>query len=195
MKIQFVKSSILIAFIALIATPSVLKAQGGIKAGLNASTLSFDKMNEKRERFGYHVSVFTNVNLVDGFMSLQPEVGFSTQGTAFKSSNERQRLNMNYVNLHVPLSFKLSNVDLQVGPYVGYLASKPNYEINDVTILTDAFKKVDVGLSGGLNYNFDKYFVGLRYSQGLMDVTKDNSRALLGSAKNAVGQVSFGYRF
>jgi hypothetical protein len=37
--------------------------------------------------------------------------------------------------------------------------------------------------------------IGVRYNQGFIDVTEDNSRALLGSGKNAVGQVSIGYMF
>jgi hypothetical protein len=37
--------------------------------------------------------------------------------------------------------------------------------------------------------------IGIRYNQGFIDVTKDISRPYLGAGKNAVAQVSFGYKF
>jgi hypothetical protein len=198
MKKHFKMTNILAlyALICMLTTPSVLKAQFGIKAGLNTTNLSSDNLKEKGEKLGFHASAFVNTPLTaDGFISLVPELSFSTQGTSFKPQNTRQRLNMNYVNFHLPVSFKLSNIDLQVGPYASYLASKPNYAIDDVVVVADAFKKFDTGLSAGLNYNFNKYFIGLRYIKGLVDVTNDNARLVLGAAKNSVGQVTIGYKF
>ena len=90
----------------------------------------------------------------------------------------------------------MSAFDLQVGPFASYLISTSDYTAyNDNKIVVDAFKKFDVGLTGGLSYNFSNMMIGLRYNQGFIDVTEDNARLLLGSGKNAVGQVSLGYKF
>lgn len=103
---------------------------------------------------------------------------------------------MNYLDFLLPVAFKLGSIDLQVGPFASYLLSTPDYmAFNDRTIISDAFNKFDAGLTAGLSYYFNKLMVGIRYNQGFIDVTQDNAQLLLGNGKNAVGQVSLGYKF
>ena len=190
--------SVLAIMVSLFFTPSVSNAQTqfGIRAGLNATNVSFKSLPNKSERFGYHVGVFADVPISPGFVSLQPEISYSTQGTSFKPANERQTLNLNYVDLLLPVAFKLSMFDLQVGPFASYMTSKPNYTYYaDNKVYTDGFKKYDVGLTAGITMNVNKFLIGLRYNQGFVDITQDNARVVLGSGKNAVGQVSVGYKF
>ena len=183
----------------LMSTSFVTEAQikFGIRAGLNASNVSFDNLPNRRERFGFHAGVFTTVGLVPEFMSLQPELSYSVQGVAFKpTSNDKVMLNMNYINLLLPIVFKLSSIDIQVGPFASFLISSPDYTVyNENKIIVDAFKKFDAGLTAGLVYNMDKLMFGIRYNQGFIDVSKDNVRPFLGSGKNSTGQVSVGYKF
>ena len=130
-------------------------------------------------------------------MSIQPELSFSTQGAAYKPTTERKTLSLNYVNLIVPVAFKLSAFDLHVGPFASFLISKADYTVySDNKVVVDAFKKLDIGLTAGLVYNInDNILVGLRYNQGFVDITKDISKIFLTSGKNSVGQVSVGYKF
>lgn len=184
--------------VSLFLTPSVSDAQirFGIRAGANASNISFKNLPNKSEKFGFHAGVFTEIPILPDFMTLQPELSYSVKGTTFKPLNTKQTLNMNYVDFFLPVAFKLSMFDLQVGPFASYLTSKPDYTYYaDNKVFVDAFKKFDFGLTGGLSVNFNKFIVGVRYNQGFMDITKDNARAILGSGKNAVGQVSLGYKF
>lgn len=168
----------------------------GIRGGLNASNVSFDELPNRSERYGYHLGVFMEFPVIDGFMSLQPELSYSTKGTAHKPLNERRKLNLNYVDFLMPVAFHLSSIDIQVGPFVSFLTSPPDYTVfGDNRVIVDAFHKIDAGLTAGLSYNFSSFFIGVRYNQGFVDVTKDNSRLLLGSGKNAVGQLSLGYKF
>lgn len=168
----------------------------GIRGGLNASNISFDKLSERGERLGFHVGVFADVPVVPDFFSLQPELSYSIKGTAYDVLNERQSLNMNYVDFHLPVAFKLSTVDLQVGPFASYLISKPDFTVFDENrVVVDAFNAFDAGLTAGLSFNFNKVLLGIRYNQGFVNVSKDNAETLLGKGKNAVGQVSLGYRF
>ena len=198
MKNKYGFSSIALVILLLLSTGSTGWAQAafGIRAGLNVSNISFDNLPNKSERFGFHAGVFANLPVVPDFISVQPELSFSVKGTAFKPLNERQTLNMNYVDFLLPVAFQLGPIDVQVGPFASYLISTPDYTVfNDNTVVVDAFKKFDAGLTAGLSFNFGKMLLGIRYNQGFADVTKDNARLILGSGKNAVGQVSLGYRF
>lgn len=181
----------------LATTESQAQVGVGIRGGLNASNVSFDNsLPNKGERFGFHGGIFADVPIVADFISVQPELSYSTKGTAFEPLNERQTLNMNYADFLLPVAFKLGSIDLQVGPFASYLLSTPDYTVFDNrTVVVDAFNKFDAGLTAGLSYNFNKLLVGVRYIQGFIDVTKDNAQLLLGNGKNAVGQVSLGYKF
>ena len=198
MKKKYVNIAALLVLVLMILTPSVSQAQikFGIRAGLNASNISFEKLPNKSERFGYHLGVFSDVPVMPDFMSLQPELSYSVKGAGFEPSTGRQTLNMNYVDFFLPVAFKLSLFDLQVGPFASYLISKPDYAVyNENKVIVDAFKTLDIGLTGGLAVNINKLMIGVRYNQGFIDISKDNSRPFLGSGKNGVGQVSLGYRF
>ena len=198
MKTKYVSFAALMVLAMMILTPSVSQAQTkfGIRGGLNASNISFDNLANRSERYGFHLGIFTEVPLVADFMSIQPELSYSVKGTSYKPASVNQKLNMNYVDLLLPVAFKLSSIDVQVGPFASYLISTPDYTYyKDNTIVVNAFKKFDAGLTAGLSYNFSRMMIGLRYNQGFMDVTKDKARVLLGSGKNAVGQVSLGYKF
>ncbi len=198
MKTKYFSFTALMVLTIMILTPSVSQAQTkfGIRGGLNASNISFDNLPNRGERYGFHLGIFTEVPLVTDFMSLQPELSYSVQGTNYKPASVNQKLNLNYVDLLLPVAFKLSSIDVQVGPFASYLISTPDYTYyKDNTIVVDAFKKFDAGLTAGLSYNFSRMMIGLRYNQGFMNVTKDNAKVLLGSGKNAVGQVSLGYKF
>jgi len=197
MKNRYIHGAVLTALIlATFSTISQAQIKFGVRAGLNASNVSFPNLPEKSERFGFHVGAFADVPVSPNFISIQPELSYSVKGAAFKFLNERQTLNMNYIDFLVPVAFKLDAFDLQVGPFASYLISTPDYTFyNDNTVMVDAFKKFDAGLTAGLSYNFSKIMVGVRYNQGFIDVTQDNSRPFLGSGKNAVGQISLGYKF
>ena len=196
MKYSNIVVSVVLLFVMLTSSVSQAQTRLGIRGGLNATNISFENLPDKGERFGYHLGVFADVPVISDFMSVQPELSFSTKGTAFKYLDERQTLNMNYMDFLLPVAFHLGSIDIQVGPFASYLISTPDYTVyNDNSVLIDAFKKFDAGLTAGLSYNLNKLMFGIRFNQGFMDVTKDNSRLFLGSGKNAVGQVSLGLKF
>ncbi len=198
MQTKYLSFTALLLFAISILFPVTAQSQTrfGIRGGLNVSNISFDNLPNKGERFGFHVGVFADVPVVLDFMSVQPELSYSVKGTAYKPLNERQTLNMNYVDFLLPVAFKLGSIDVQVGPFASYLISTPDYTVyNDNTVIIDAFNKFDAGLTAGLTYNFNHFLIGIRYNQGFIDVTEGLSRTLLGSGKNAVGQVSLGYKF
>jgi hypothetical protein len=198
MKSTTYRITILAFIVCLFSDPSVSDAQiqFGIRAGLNATNVSFEKLPSKSERYGFHLGVFADIPIKEDFASIQPELSFSTKGAAFKPLTGRQTLNMNYVDFLLPVAFKLSMFDLQVGPFASYLVSTPDYTVyNENKVVVDGFKKYDIGLTAGIAANFNKIIIGLRYNQGFVDVTTDNARPFLGTGKNAVAQLSLGYKF
>jgi Outer membrane protein beta-barrel domain len=168
----------------------------GARVGFNASNVSFKNVSERGEKYGFHAGGFAVIPISKNFMSVNPELSFSRKGSSFESLNLRRVIRLNYIDLLLPVSFKLDMVDIQVGPFVSILANKPTYKIlKETPIPADGFKRFDAGLSAGLNYNFGNMFAGVRYNQGFMDITTATSRAALGSGKTATGQVSVGYTF
>ena len=187
-----------LVFMLLLPAISHAQAKFGIRAGLNATNVDFNQLPDRSERIGYHAGLFADLPILADFLSVQPELSYSVQGATYKPLNARQNLELNYINFLLPVAFKLGSIDIQVGPFASYLISSPDYKVfNENTVITDAFKKLDGGLTAGLSYNFNKMLFGIRYNQGFVDVSKDDSKLLLGSGsgKNSVGQVSVGYRF
>lgn len=187
-----------LAFMLMIPAVSQAQAKLGIRAGLNATNVDFDQLPDRSERIGYHVGLFADLPILPDFLSIQPELSYSVQGANYKPLNSRERLELDYLNFLLPVAFQLGSIDIQVGPFASYLITNPDYKIfNENTVIADAFNKIDAGLTAGLSYNFNKFLFGIRYNQGFIDVSKDNSKLLLdgGSGKNSVGQVSLGYMF
>ncbi|WP_460673360.1 porin family protein [Larkinella ripae] len=175
----------------------------GIKGGLNASTLYLDNVDDRNERIGFHVGVFTQIP-VGSFFAIQPELQYTTKGVSANynllGANGRNTFKLNYVELPVLATFKLGNsVDLQAGPYASYLINSKVTTDGDLgadyrNINRDNFNAFDYGIAGGLNIYFGTVLLGLRYGQGLQPVAEDGgARLLMGKAKNAVGQVSLGF--
>lgn len=196
MRKQTTAPAVLTAALLFFFTAADAQNSIGLRAGLNASNVSFDNLPGKKERLAFHVGVFGRLPVYHNFISLKPELSYSVKGASFEYLNEKRNLDLKYLDFMLPLAFRLGSVDIELGPFVSFLTSTPDYAVyNENRIETDAFKKVDAGITGGLVFNIDHFLIGIRYNQGLIDVTKDNSRPLLGSGKNAVGQLSLGYRF
>jgi Outer membrane protein beta-barrel domain len=198
LKNNFLKRATALLVWLAIANPVSMFAQTkfGLRAGLNATTVSFDNLENRTERIGFHVGGFVEIPLIINFLAIQPELSYSTKGTAFKPLNERQTLNLEYVDFLLPVAFQFGDFDLQVGPFASYLVSKPDYTVyNNSTIVVDAFEKADFGLSAGMTYTFAHVLIGARYNQGLADISNDDLRPFLGSGKTAVAQLSLGVKF
>jgi hypothetical protein len=188
----------MLIILMVIASTTMLNAQTkfGIRGGFNASNVSFGSLPDRSERYGFHVGVFVEVPITANFMAIQPELSYSVKGSTFTYGKVLQTLDLNYIDFLLPLVFKINAFDLKVGAYAAYLVSTPDYTFKTANlVMINAFNKVDGGLTAGIDYNFSKLLVGLRYNQGLVDITTDTSRPFMGAGKNAVGQVSLGYKF
>ena len=201
------KIKVLLTLTVLIMTASsTLMAQSnpnptarvGIKAGLNASNLYIDDVNDENARFGFNGGLYGQI-LSSEVFAIQPELLFSTKGSQADYGgivNSTVRFNLNYLDLPVLAVFKLGpSAEIHAGGYASYLLSANiNYNGNigngTEKIDRDQLKSFDYGLSGGLGLNFGPVQVGARYNYGLVKIAdSNNARALLGNSKNSLAQL------
>jgi len=175
------------------------EARGGIKGGLNLSTLYIDDVEDENVRAGFHAGIFTQLMLAENF-AIQPELNYSTKGSKAKYDNfvfqGENKFNLSYLDIPVLATFKLGDdADIHVGPYFGYLVGVSTSTEGDLgdgyeELDRDDYENWDFGLSGGVALNFQPISLGVRYNYGLKKIAKsENAEDFIGDAKNAVGQV------
>jgi Outer membrane protein beta-barrel domain len=163
-------------------------------------------------RTGLHIGGYVHIPITNG-LAFEPGLVYSKKGYSLKGDfqipvlkylgiNARAQVQSHYID--IPLVMK-ANVykGLQVygGPQVSYLVrSTLNAKIGVLGItlfnrgvgITERFNKVDLGLTGGIGYQFDN---GLNlqagYDYGLSKLDKNDNYA----AYNRVVKVSVGYTF
>lgn len=176
----------------------------GAKLGVNTSNISIKSLASARsERIGFHVGITSEISFTES-LALQPDLMFSSQGFRLKLGNATENETFNYLNLTIPFAYKMNFVDVNFGPYIGFLVGNnldtQFTDYNGNPIFTSAtINKFDMGLALGLTFHIQKFFVGTRYSLGLTNVGKETvvngASVRLLDGKNAVGQLSVGYYF
>jgi Outer membrane protein beta-barrel domain len=197
---------VLLLFFTLFSTINAqVSVKFGAKLGVNSSNISFKSFDPNRsERIGFHVGITSEISFTES-LALQPDLMFSSQGFNLKGLGTSEGQAFNYLNLTIPFAYKMSFVDVNLGPYIGFLLNKglTNLEFTDangMSIDTDPFiNKLDVGMALGLTFHIKKFFVGTRYSLGFLNVGNGKeigiTKLLFDEGKNAVGQLSVGYYF
>lgn len=202
--------------IAGVFAMSVLSAQEikyGAKAGLNLSTFTGDDEDVK-SLVGFHIGGFAEFKISDKF-SVQPELLYSAQGgeREYSYSDEmgfvtgKETIKLGYLNLPVMAKYYVApGFSVEAGPQVGFLLSAKNdYDYRSSFFgenlsdsgeidIKDNLKSIDFGFNFGAGYEFtENIFVQARYNLGLSSINEDSESDI--DVKNAVLQVSFGYKF
>jgi hypothetical protein len=153
-------------------------AQGfsfGIKGGTDINKLSGKSFRDEFS-FGYHLGAFAEIGLTSRF-GIQPEVLFS-QITADTSSqfsevyqfNDVSKIKLSYLKIPLLLSYMPNKfVSLQAGPQFGILIDQNKDLLNNGS---DAFKKGDLSLVGGIQLNISKIRLYGRYGVGLNNINE-----------------------
>jgi Outer membrane protein beta-barrel domain len=165
----------------------------GIKAGVNASTLSYSTGENLKSRTSFHVGLASILDLTSK-LALQPELLYSSQGFYIPNFFA---LPYNYLVLNAPLAFKTSFAHLRMGPYLGYLVTSPEWTDSDGKPIdkADYYNVLDAGITFGVHFPIKKFFLGINGSVGLVDVEKKRERTSGQPEKNRVLQASVGYYF
>lgn len=182
---------------------SAAKPRVGIKGGLNASNLITHDVTDRHGRFGFHAGVYGQLFSTEAF-AIQPEVNFSTKGNEVKHNfgiiDHETKFNLSYIDIPVLAVFKLgSAAEIHAGAYWAYLVGAnidSDGDLGDgfVSLDRDNFDNWDYGLVGGIGFNLGQVQVGARYNYGLNEIAESaGAKAMLGSAKNSVGQLYVGF--
>jgi hypothetical protein len=163
-------------------------------------------------RTGMHVGGYVNIPISEVF-SFEPGLEYSKKGYSLKGDfqipvlkylniNARAQVQSHYIDM--PLLFKANvykGLQLYAGPQVSYLVrSTLNAKLGvfGITLfnrgigITERFNKVDMGLTGGIGYQFENGLnVQAGYDYGLSKLDKNDNY----SAYNRVVKVSVGYSF
>jgi hypothetical protein len=175
------------------------RARAGIKGGLNVSNFIRDEVTDKNERYGFHVGLYGQLFANEGF-AIQPELNYSTKGNKVKTEfgiiDQETKFNLSYLDVPILAVFKLGNAaEIHAGAYWAYLVGAnidTDGDLGDgfVQFDRDNFDDWDYGLVGGIGFNLSHVQIGARYNYGLNTIARSSgAKALLGSAKNSVGQI------
>ena len=176
----------------------------GVKAGMNASTITDDSDLNEKTKIGYYAGVFMNAPIAESF-SIQPEVLYNNLGSKFSDNDNSATLNLDYIS--VPVMFQYNATPafyLEAGPEFGFLVNSKVKSDNAIIEAAgnEIFKKENLnGFNFGVGLGAGYYFtpnVGLtaRYVAGFTDFTKDNSGVSANSKnKNNTFQVGLAFKF
>jgi hypothetical protein len=165
-----------------------------------------------KSRTGFNVGTYVNIPLTEQ-ISFEPglmysQKGYTMQGDLkidalkFLGVNASAKVESHYIDMPLLLKAELAKgLSIYAGPQISYLA-KTNLHVNSSILgisllnrkldLTDNFNRVDMGIVGGLGYQFDNGFnVKAGYDYGLSKLDKnDNFKAY-----NRVVKLSVGFSF
>ncbi len=164
----------------------------GIKGGGNYSNFTNADFDTD-PLMGFHAGAIVGFNLVEG-LSVQEEFLFSTQGAEIKGDESlfgKKKLELSYISVPFLMKYKTSfGIYIEAGPQFNMLVS----DVKDTGF--DKFAdKVDVGVAGGIGYQFKNIGIGARYYTGLSKVGKFDSSDIKPDFKNSVIQASIFYIF
>jgi hypothetical protein len=161
---------------------------------------------------GLHIGAYMRIPISDVF-AFEPGLAYSKKGYSLKGDFQIEVLKYAGINLRaqvqshyidIPLVLKANvykGLQLYAGPQVSYLVrSSLNAKLGilGITIfnrgfgITERFNKADLGLTGGIGYEFDNGFnVQAGYDHGLSRLDKNDNYDIY----NRVVKVSVGYTF
>lgn len=174
----------------------------GIRAGANVSDLITDRSG-LNVRATYNIGAILEYEINERF-SLQPEFIYSRQGEVDRGVDQGIRfdndLYLDYFSIPLMGKYYLTQgFAVESGLQFAYLirAERDDRIGSERTVqsVKSNYRNADALLNLGLNYRTDwGFFIGLRYSHGLINVLK-NPTEQTNSQKNAVYQFNFGFYF
>jgi hypothetical protein len=169
-------------------TNSSNESQFGVKGGVNFSNIYDTEVDDNNVLTSFNAGFYATLPVGD-IISIQPEILYSRKGGELNYDNAittgTAQFKLNY--LEVPVLFKVNitdNLSVYAGPYFAYLldAEVNNDADGEAIDFEDAydnddFNKFDVGISGGIGYEFNSLGIGARYNYGFSTIGKEREFA------------------
>lgn len=194
-----------IFLLLFLASPFLMQAQIGIKAGLNFANVSKASSINSSSRSGFHVGLFL-APPSKKIISSRTEILFSRQGYNYKSSTNTGNVNLDYIQMGQLMSINITKYfSLMFGAQTAYLVSaqadSSNGSSSTENKMMSLMNRVDYGYALGAEaHPFKGLIIGVRYNVSLAKVYKSIQSFQRPSftsedAKNNVVQLSVGWRF
>ena len=164
--------------------------QGDVSKSLSGLLDLTNGIATTRDHLGFYAGVNADIPIASN-ISIAPSIlyaqkgyefsgSFSPKGLGFLGANAKAVLQTNYIDIPVLLKAKLQGLQIFAGPQFSYLANanlKTTAGLLGVNILnktmdaTSQFNRWDVGLIGGLGYEFSNgIFISGSYDYGLQKI-------------------------
>jgi hypothetical protein len=167
---------------------------------------------ETKGRTGMHIGGYVHIPITNG-LAFEPGLAYSKKGYSLKGDfqipvlkyfniNARAQVQSHYID--IPLVMKANvykGLQVYAGPQVSYLVSSTlnaKLGVFGITLfnrgvgITERFNKIDMGLTGGIGYQFNNGLnIQAGYDYGLSKLDKNDNYA----ANNRVVKVSVGFSF
>ena len=185
---------------------------GNASQSLNSLVDYTDGIFQTQSKMGVFAGASVNIPL-GGAVSVEPGLYYDQKGYQLKGSYEfkgiasvlspsaKAQLNQHYISMPVLLKGNFNGFEVFGGPQLSYLAKSDLHvtagalgfnAYNDHFNTADQFNKIDVGLTGGVGYQFANGFnIRAAYDRGLTKV--DANRNM--DAYNQAFKVGVGFKF
>ena len=149
----------------------------GLKAGMNASTLSNTSADSK---IGFNAGALAHIHTSSKSWAIQPELVYSLEGAKYNllGGSDKVKADLSYLNVPVLVQYLFSNgFRIEAGPQIGFLMNaKSKVGNNDGIDIKDSYNTTNFSIPVGLGY-LTTYGLGFdaRYNFGVSDVTKNDA--------------------
>lgn len=216
------KLFLVVAIVATVCGAQAQEFSWGVRAGLNIPNVSEkikgedgDWSSDYKSRVGFHVGVVADWGLTEAFY-IQPGLYFTTKGAKADYDGDTEKINLNYLQLPILASYRFNlgqgdtKLHVNVGPYFALgVSGKIKFEEDGDSYKIDAFgtadedsdeekgglKRFDSGLSFGAGVSVKKFYVGLNYELGLVNIADKDAFGDDYKLRNRNFNISVGYNF
>ena len=155
---------------------SQVKAQIGLRGGLNYSNVSVDTGGPnigEDAKPGFHIGLQSAFNLLS--LHVRPGVFYHVKGGKVLDNGASDNTDLHYIEIPLNLGFKIGGDNLalipELGPYFGYLLNTESGFFND---LDDRLNKSDWGINFGLVVQISNLGIGANYSNSLTSIASSD---------------------
>jgi hypothetical protein len=201
---KFRVGALLVAILAVAATPTFAQVTGTVKAGVNFSKAVFEEDGEEFSsdfKPGFVVGAGVDVPIAEMF-SFAPEILYSMKGGKNGDLSEGSGIDVKLKidQVQIPMLFKAKFAPMgtaarpfvSFGPAVGFTTSaKIEAEGFDEDDIKDDVETVDFSGIIGVGIEFGRGIIEYRYDHGFRDLDKDSAS----EAKPRTHTILFGFGF
>ena len=179
----------------LVLLPLTLRAQIGLKGGINFANITKVSSINSSSNTGYAFGLFMAPK-PRGLFGFQSEIDFSRQGYNFDTNTNSGNVNLDYLLLPQLSTINITKfVQIQLGAQVAFLinakATESNTGSGNYDKLINYYNRVDYGLAGGLEIHpFKGLLVGGRYNLSLGNMYKKLQASSPGTVPSFIPSVN-----